>query len=782
MKKNKIKYVLFLLLITVSFVSIGKIKVKIEFKSSRDYIYAGEEVVLSWEVENATKVALLNVKDSLPYIGNIKLFPLVNTTYQLAVSDSNGRVFKRSLTINVDNRTLYLDYLNYPSKVTDTGTVILSWRVFNCKYVNFVGLKDSLPASGEIKLYPKEDINYEFIAYGADKSTLKKSIEIKVEKKDLIIKPKFLLKGEKAVLKWRFINASNVKLMNNNKIYNALDSLEVKPKETEVYKFVVNRIKAKADTMSTVLRVVFAKIKYFSGKNVAKSGDQVILKWEVEGYNKVEIEGIKKGLPAKGTIIVTPEKTTTYKLILDNGKLRLSAIHTVIVLDRNAVMAVKDVNGLPYGQVLNYEINGIDWSAYPAEVKMQVVVVDSSGNFVSKLVEIANNKFFQGLIETVANKEYNIKDFTVREVYELNASVTDFSLTLDYSGSMSDAIDKLEDAAKIFITNKRKSDKLGIIKFDGRIGIESFLINDNEAIIKNFKFDGLKRYGGSTALYAASDEGLEMLKNSANKRCLILFTDGLENTSYIHRGRRLTSADEIVRKARANKTKINIIAYGEGVNSYVLKNIAKFTGGKFYSLKRPEDILNIFNELGFTLKNYYEISFKPQVAEGNHKVDLICNNMKNKDVKVSGEFFIGENFTIDEFDNSDLPYWKDSIYCLKGLKPVRAPQTIALFDFDEYKIKTNDKKNIIIFADYMKRNPKAIAYIFGHSDSYGYNKYCLGLSSRRAEEVKKLLVKEGIEKSRVYTKGFGKQHLLWDPDNDEWQAQENRRAEIMLLE
>ena len=73
MKKNKIKYVLFLLLITVSFVSIGKIKVKIEFKSSRDYIYAGEEVVLSWEVENATKVALLNVKDSLPYIGNIKL-------------------------------------------------------------------------------------------------------------------------------------------------------------------------------------------------------------------------------------------------------------------------------------------------------------------------------------------------------------------------------------------------------------------------------------------------------------------------------------------------------------------------------------------------------------------------------------------------------------------------------------------------------------------------------------------------------------------------------------
>lgn len=58
-------------------------------------------------------------------------------------------------------------------------------------------------------------------------------------------------------------------------------------------------------------------------------------------------------------------------------------------------------------------------------------------------------------------------------------------------------------------------------------------------------------------------------------------------------------------------------------------------------------------------------------------------------------------------------------------------------------------------ADYMRVNSGTKAVISGHTDSMGQLRYNLELSRRRAENVKRYLVKLGIAPSRLVTKGYG---------------------------
>ncbi len=98
---------------------------------------------------------------------------------------------------------------------------------------------------------------------------------------------------------------------------------------------------------------------------------------------------------------------------------------------------------------------------------------------------------------------------------------------------------------------------------------------------------------------------------------------------------------------------------------------------------------------------------------------------------------------------------------------------------------TNDSTNFAPSADaklmpvlaFAEKYPEVNIEVIGHTDNIASEHYNLNLSEKRAEEVKKKLVKIGINANRIKTKGMGEAQPIASNDTEQGRAQ-NRRVEI----
>ncbi|HKJ65398.1 MAG TPA: OmpA family protein [Desulfopila sp.] len=101
----------------------------------------------------------------------------------------------------------------------------------------------------------------------------------------------------------------------------------------------------------------------------------------------------------------------------------------------------------------------------------------------------------------------------------------------------------------------------------------------------------------------------------------------------------------------------------------------------------------------------------------------------------------------------------------------------VLFDFDKYVIKKIYYPVLDEWVLFFQENPHIIAQIFGHTDSIGPDAYNQKLSERRARAVFNYLVDNGIDKTRLKTRGFG-ESLPIAPNTTPEGRQKNRRVEV----
>lgn len=114
----------------------------------------------------------------------------------------------------------------------------------------------------------------------------------------------------------------------------------------------------------------------------------------------------------------------------------------------------------------------------------------------------------------------------------------------------------------------------------------------------------------------------------------------------------------------------------------------------------------------------------------------------------------------------------------RGLKLTFASK--VLFDFDKTDIKESAdkvlKEAVRILNSYVKQNIS----VEGHTDSYGSDDYNQRLSERRAESVADYLIREGVDKNRITTVGFGEKNPVATNKTSSGREQ-NRRVEILIL-
>lgn len=100
------------------------------------------------------------------------------------------------------------------------------------------------------------------------------------------------------------------------------------------------------------------------------------------------------------------------------------------------------------------------------------------------------------------------------------------------------------------------------------------------------------------------------------------------------------------------------------------------------------------------------------------------------------------------------------------------------FDFNKAVVKPEWLPVLDAAADIIKDRQKAIA-VEGHTDSVGGLEYNQKLSQQRAAAVKDILVKDGVEASKIETRGYGKTQPRYTNDTKQGRDM-NRRVEIKL--
>ena len=106
------------------------------------------------------------------------------------------------------------------------------------------------------------------------------------------------------------------------------------------------------------------------------------------------------------------------------------------------------------------------------------------------------------------------------------------------------------------------------------------------------------------------------------------------------------------------------------------------------------------------------------------------------------------------------------------------------FDFNKYNVKEESFISLNKVMKVLKEHPEMKLVIKAHTDNKGRDSYNLNLSNRRAASAVKYLIKNGISKDRLVSKGFGESEPLVDCktncSDDDLQA--NRRVEFVIAD
>lgn len=348
--------------------------------------------------------------------------------------------------------------------------------------------------------------------------------------------------------------------------------------------------------------------------------------------------------------------------------------------------------------------------------------------------------------------EIPIEKIVVKESTLSSRKPLAMALVLDHSGSMGEyrAYD-CQDAIFDFIRNKSSVDMVSIIKYDNNILTEVPLTNNSAVASNKFKRNGLLDFGGMTAISDAIIAGIDELANVGKEyqKMVIVFTDGWDNSSK-------ASFEQVIQKAKKNNVIINAIDFGYGINEGYMEQFANQTNGIYKHIYKKDEFSLLFQDIVKRYEYYYTTQISlPEFGEYKFVLNYCIENK-----------ILSDTITINNIPNiGDITLL--NVY----------------FDTDKYNLKSESMKAIKKVAKLMKLFPNISIEISGHTDTQNRTNdpnYNVKLSQNRAEEVKKALIKEGVEEYRVFAKGYGESVPIADNNTSEGRAL-NRRTEFIIL-
>ena len=198
----------------------------------------------------------------------------------------------------------------------------------------------------------------------------------------------------------------------------------------------------------------------------------------------------------------------------------------------------------------------------------------------------------------------------------------------DFSGSMSNKIDKAREAALEFFKTANPQDEFFLVTFNERAELTSAFTNSVEDLQSRMLVTAPR---GRTALLDAIYLGLSQMRGAHNaKRALLILSDGGDNHSRYNE-------NDIKRLDKEADTQLYAIGIFDPLGNRnrtpeelngptLLSEITELTGGRVFAVEHLNDLPDIASKIGMELRNQYVLGYKPS----NHIHDARWRKIKVK--------------------------------------------------------------------------------------------------------------------------------------------------------
>jgi outer membrane protein OmpA-like peptidoglycan-associated protein/tetratricopeptide (TPR) repeat protein len=142
-----------------------------------------------------------------------------------------------------------------------------------------------------------------------------------------------------------------------------------------------------------------------------------------------------------------------------------------------------------------------------------------------------------------------------------------------------------------------------------------------------------------------------------------------------------------------------------------------------------------------------------------------------------------DNFSVSEDEDRDTI---TKVFYIDPVLKKKVKIENVYFQFDKSNVIAFYSAKIDSVLSLLNQNPGWLVEVQGHTDSKGSDEYNDKLSQRRADEVKKYMIKKGLAKERILVKTFGKKqpavpNELPDGSDDPEGRARNRRVEFKII-
>jgi Ca-activated chloride channel homolog len=268
-----------------------------------------------------------------------------------------------------------------------------------------------------------------------------------------------------------------------------------------------------------------------------------------------------------------------------------------------------------------------------------------------------------GLVSGLTQSDFNVRvSGEIQPLTYFRAKPAPFAtvLLIDESGSVKTARPFIQKAAMEFVATFRRGDRLNVATFASSTRLRAFVSNRAVIVetlsrlskqaflagggspcvapanlsatmrVTDLSKETDLRYGtrqakGGTALWDALECAASALNTDAEaiKRVIVVITDGDDNGSYGNE----QSAATAIRRAGATVYAIGVAE--NNASARALQEIADESGGRYFVLRREDDLGRAFRLLTEEIRSQYILGFKPPagVPTGNVQVSMLRPEM-----------------------------------------------------------------------------------------------------------------------------------------------------------
>jgi Ca-activated chloride channel family protein len=239
-----------------------------------------------------------------------------------------------------------------------------------------------------------------------------------------------------------------------------------------------------------------------------------------------------------------------------------------------------------------------------------------------------------------------VEDGVVQQVESFEEAVAPISIAmvLDASGSMRRALPMAQEAARSFVTSLRPTDPLALVRFSDRVVLEHEFSERRADTLA--AIDRLQAAGG-TALWDALHTSMNVLRQRAGRRAIVLLSDGRDEDNPGTGPGSQHSLDEVLALVRETDTVVFAIGLGANVDRPALERIAQRSGGSASFPAEAVELAAEYRRVLEALRQRYVVGYTSTnpVRDGGWRQVVIGARPAGVSIRGSGGYFAPKSGT-----------------------------------------------------------------------------------------------------------------------------------------